>query len=121
MITLKSFGFKYGRPEANFVFDVSYLPNPWRDKEIRDCKDKKKRRILIKEFTQKDTNFYTIARGICHAIVAYNAAFPNENLVFGVCCSAGEYRSPVIVGIISDMLAELHIKHKVEQSKNSKL
>ena len=121
MITLKSFGFKYGRPESNFVFDVSYLPNPWRDKDIRECKDKATQTKMIWKFVNKDDRFLSIANGIGNCISRYYKAFPNENLVVGICCSAGEYRSPIIVELVQKALRDSHIDSKIEQSKNSKL
>ena len=39
MIYLLSWGFKFGRPPANFAFDVSYFKNPWREKELRNGKE----------------------------------------------------------------------------------
>lgn len=35
-ITLFSFGFKYGYPEANIVWDVRFLPNPYWEKHLRE-------------------------------------------------------------------------------------
>lgn len=32
-ITLISFGFKYGQPNSNYYFDVSFLKNPAREKQ----------------------------------------------------------------------------------------
>jgi RNase adaptor protein for sRNA GlmZ degradation len=31
-----SHGFKFGAPKANFVFDVSYFKNPWREERLRN-------------------------------------------------------------------------------------
>ena len=35
MVTLTSFGFKYGAPDANIVWDVRFLPNPYFDLTLR--------------------------------------------------------------------------------------
>lgn len=35
-IRLFSFGFKYGRPEADTVFDVRFLPNPYWVPELKE-------------------------------------------------------------------------------------
>ena len=35
-LTLFSFGFKHGYPEANIVWDVRFLPNPYWEEHLRD-------------------------------------------------------------------------------------
>ena len=49
MITLKSHGFKYSRPDTNIVFDVSYFVNPWRDETIRNETNPAQRRKVACE------------------------------------------------------------------------
>ncbi len=123
MITIKSHGFKFSRPEANIVFDVSYLVNPWRDDEIRNWKGSKEElRDKIISFMQEQKGAYSIARQISEFARTYWLLFPDENIQIAVCCSAGEYRSPAMVELIGAIMTAMItppkfiIKHG-EQSK----
>lgn len=51
----------------------------------------------------------------------YNSVLPDENIIIAFCCSAGEYRSPAIVEMVSDELTKTKIKHKTPKNINSKL
>ncbi len=35
-VTIFSFGFKHGHPQADIVFDVRFLPNPYWEADLRD-------------------------------------------------------------------------------------
>ena len=113
MITLMSWGHKFGKPEANFIFDVSFLKNPWRE----GLKDRK----AIIQYMVEQKEFDKLIFYFIKIIECYNEFYPNENLVFAFCCSAGEYRSPVVVEILGDLLKEYKVPHKIIQNKYSKL
>lgn len=103
MITLISKGFKYGKPDTNFLFDVSYFKNPWRSPDEDP-----------EEFMKSQESFYSITNAIYGVIQAYNSAFPDEDLRFGICCSAGEYRSPIIARFLKKKLEEIGLSVKLE-------
>jgi len=116
MITLMSWGFKYGKPESNFLFDVSYLVNPWRNLELRDAP-----RDKIIEFMHQQEGFTELVNAMADLIAIYEKLWSNDNLVFAFCCSAGEYRSPVVVEAVSDILKARGIRCEVSHGKNSKI
>lgn len=116
MITLIPWGFKFGTPPANFFFDVSYFKNPWREERLRNGS---KEDIL--KFMREQKSFNDITGAIARVIAGYAIAFPNENMVFALCCSAGEYRSPVAVIEVSIKLAMLKVAHEIIKSPNSKI
>ena len=121
MVILKSHGFKYERPEANYVFDVSFLKNPWRDAEIRNEKDIDKRRTMIIDFMYVQPATLAFVEKISSLIRMLNTFFPHENIVVALCCSAGEYRSPALVDMLGKELKKQGIEHKIMQSKYSKI
>ena len=121
MVTLKSYGFKFGRPECNLMFDVSYFANPWRDFHITEEKSPSKRKKLIKEFMLEQKGYYEVVSSITKLILAYATFFPNENVQVGICCSAGEYRSPSVVESVAELLEVAGVESIIEHSKNSKL
>ena len=109
MITLISYGFKFGKPQCNFCFDVSYLKNPWREEELIHA-DRKK----IIEFLMSQPEFEKVVTAIYSVIATYYSLWPEENMVFAICCNAGADRSPIVVDAISKKLAENSIPHEVE-------
>lgn len=111
-----AYGFKYGRPSANFIFDVSFLKNPWREKKLQGA-DKE---TLIK-FMRDQKEFEELIDAFVNLICIYNKLWPKENLVFAFCCSAGEYRSPIVVEVLSQELEKLHIPIQVVPNVDSKL
>jgi len=120
-ITLKSHGFKFGRPHANMYFDVSYFKNPWRDEEIRHEFDDVKRREMIVSFMTQQEGCYKYIESMAGMIATLNEIYPNENLQIALCCSAGEYRSPAMVELLSDTLSRKGIIHTVKHSEYSKI
>ena len=121
MITLMSWGHKYGSPPANFKFDVSYFKNPWREEEIRDCQDKEDRKKKIIKFMKNQKGVETVVSQISEVIALYNLLFPDENICVAMCCSAGEFRSPAIVELIGEELSKRKVKYVINQSKESLL
>ena len=120
MITLKSHGFKFSRPEANIVFDVSYFANPWREKDIREEKDAYTRKQRILEFIRKQPGAYEFAQDISTVIQRYYELFPGENIIVALCCSAGEYRSPAMVEMVNLLLSK-NVDRIIKHSENSKI
>lgn len=121
MITLMSWGFKFSRPEANIVFDVSYFKNPWRDEELKTIKkgDKVKKTKIL-EFMAKQKGVYQFCQNIADVAKQYDSLFPDENVVIALCCSSGEYRSPALVEFVNKLLPK-EIKRTIIQSKNSRI
>lgn len=118
-ITLKSHGFKYSRPDANYVMDVSFFINPWRDKKIRDEQDKDKRKKLIMKFMEEQEGVGQFVSRVSSLLRMLSLMLPDENIQVAICCSAGEYRSPAIVEMISENLGK--VPHTIIHSINSKI
>ena len=99
MITVLSFGFKYGIPaDADLVFDVRFLPNPY----------------YIEELKKLDKNTYQIIdirdeNEVAHGAIPGAVATPadsiegNENIDFSkklvICCSRGRFSVEVAEGL----------------------
>lgn len=109
MITLISWGHKFGNPPANFKFDVSYLKNPWREKKLQNASEK---RIL--KFMENQKEFKILVNSLVDLVSTYEKLWPKENLIFAVCCSAGSYRSPMVVKSMEKKLKKTKINCKVK-------
>lgn len=121
MITIQSFGFKYGKPEANIILDVSYFVNPWRDESIRNEVDPPLRREKIFDFMMKQQGVEPFVQQVVNLLEVYDKLFPQENLQVAFCCSAGEYRSPSIAEIVHDELKKRKVFSQVKPNPNSKI
>lgn len=107
-VTCMSFGFKYGLPmEADLVFDVRCLPNPFYidelktktglDKEIRDY-------VLKWEQTQK--LYEKIEQYIDYALSLYIKEGKSQ-LIIAFGCTGGKHRSVTLAGKMCDHLLEI--------------
>jgi UPF0042 nucleotide-binding protein len=106
-ITLMSFGFKYGIPNANYYFDVGFIKNPARQKKWDF-------------FSQVDEEMWKFVMGqqearefieCVLALIRFLSRIDNNN-VFAFGCSSGRHRSPIIVEELAKRLLDkdLHIK-----------
>jgi len=109
MIILKSCGFKWGQPNANFYFDVSFFINPWRKKELRDAS---KQTIL--KFMKEQEGFEELTDIFVELISTYYRLWSEETLVFAFCCSAGKFRSPAIVKSVAKELKKRGIPYELK-------
>lgn len=122
MITLKSHGFKFSRPEANLVFDVSYFKNPWRDAEIKEQSDPVLRKVMVLDFMKEQRGVKEMVDSISELIWTYYWMFSKENIQIAICCSAGEYRSPAMVELVAERLRkDKQMDFIIKHSENSKI
>lgn len=106
-VTVQSFGFKYGiPPEADLVFDVRFLPNPYYEISLRQ-----------KNGTDPDVRRYVFQGGTADALMGHLHALVDfllpryvaegkTSINFAIGCTGGKHRSVAI----TEALAE-HIEH----------
>jgi len=96
-ISLVSFGYKYGHPlDADIIFDVRFLPNPYWVPELRDRKGTDKR---VKEFVLKRPEaleFIDRFKGLIEFILPDYLRERRPYLSIGIGCTGGRHRSVVI-------------------------
>lgn len=117
-VTVMSFGFKYGIPaDADLVFDVRFLPNPY----------------YVDELRPKTGNFEEVRQfvrqgGVCDEFVKkldemVSFLIPNyidegkSNLVIAVGCTGGKHRSVTVANMLYEILLKkkeigLRIEHR---------
>ncbi|MBO5166742.1 MAG: RNase adapter RapZ [Lachnospiraceae bacterium] len=94
MITLLSFGFKYGIPaDADLVFDVRFLPNPYyidelkaktgNDKEVRD---------YVMQYPESEA-FLDKISDMLHFLIPNYIKEGKYQLVVAIGCTGGQHRS----------------------------
>ena len=108
MVSLVSFGFKHGLPlEADLVFDVRFMPNPFYidsmrhktglDKEVRDY-----------VFSFKETEqFLEKLRELLHFVLPLYREEGKTVLVMAIGCTGGHHRSVVVTHALAEYLISL--------------
>ena len=118
MVTVLSFGFKYGIPQdADLVFDVRFLPNPYYIEQLRPLSgnDKPVRDYvmgfdLAHEFSDK-------LEDMIKFLIPNYIAEGKTQLVIGVGCTGGKHRSVTLANELYRRLGEseeygLRIEHR---------
>jgi RNase adaptor protein for sRNA GlmZ degradation len=98
-ITLMSFGFKYGLPNANYYFDVGFVKNPARESKWSFFSEPSGEMVAyvldqekVREFIDK----------VLPLLVFLSAVDQHQVFAFG--CNAGRHRSSILVGELSRRL-----------------
>lgn len=105
MITLLSFGFKYGIPaDADLVFDVRFLPNPFyidelkqktgNDKEVRD---------YVMQFEESRT-FLDKLTDMLQFLIPNYVKEGKYQLVVAIGCTGGQHRSVTLANELYDRM-----------------
>ncbi|MCP5162980.1 MAG: RNase adapter RapZ [Hahellaceae bacterium] len=123
----QSFGFKHGVPiDADFVFDVRCLPNPFWDPALRGFTGLDQPVI---DFLEKQPDTLKMMQDITTFLEQWLPRFSDSNrsyLTVGIGCTGGQHRSVYIAHSLwkyfSQKLANVQIRHKelgVAQSEPS--
>ena len=107
MISVLSFGFKYGIPEdADLVFDVRFLPNPYYVDELKTKtgNDKEVQEFVI-NCTQAGAFLDKLSDMVQFLIPNYVIEGKNQ-LVVAIGCTGGKHRSVTIANKLYEILKE---------------
>lgn len=104
-ISVLSFGFKYGIPiEADLVFDVRFLPNPFYIPHLRECTglDEGVRSFL---FGYEQTHdFLAHLEDLLRFLLPQYVTEGKGALVIGIGCTGGKHRSVALTRALSDFI-----------------
>jgi len=93
-ISLVSFGFKYGVPtDADFIFDLRFLPNPFYVEELKELTGRDK---AVYDFVMKDERAVWAGERIIEFIEGTLPGFEvvqKFNLLIALGCTGGKHRS----------------------------
>jgi len=105
IIDVMSFGYKYGIPlEADLVFDVRFLPNPFYIDELRPLtgNDKKVKEYVMKWEEAKE--FLKKLGDMIKFLIPYYIREGKSQLVIAIGCTGGKHRSVAIANALYDLL-----------------
>ena len=107
MISVLSFGFKYGIPEdADLVFDVRFLPNPYYVDELRPQTgmDEGVFQYVMNNDTARE--FAAKFVDMVEFLIPNYAKEGKTSLVIGIGCTGGKHRSVTLARVLYEKLLE---------------
>lgn len=106
-ITVLSFGFKYGIPtDADLVFDVRFLPNPYYIEELRSLSGND---ASVREYVMNNKKaelFVEKLSDMIQFLIPNYIAEGKIHLVIGIGCTGGKHRSVTLANALYDILRE---------------
>lgn len=106
-VSVTSFGFKYGIPiDADLVFDVRFLPNPYYIPELKECTglEEDVRSFL---FGYRQTNeFLRHLEELLAFLLPEYAEEGKSSLVIAIGCTGGHHRSVAITHAVADFIRQ---------------
>lgn len=111
IVTCLSFGFKYGIPlEADLVFDVRCLPNPYYVKELKELTglDESVREYVLK-FPETQEYIEKLLSLLDYSLPMYKEEGKSE-LVIAIGCTGGKHRSVTLARLLNSHFIELSQK-----------
>lgn len=105
IINVMSFGYKYGIPlDADLVFDVRFLPNPYYIEELRPLtgNDVKVRDYVMKWDEAK--KFLNKLEDMIEFLLPYYIREGKSQLVIAIGCTGGKHRSITIANALYELL-----------------
>lgn len=105
-ITVLSFGFKFGIPsDADLVFDVRFLPNPYYIEELRPQSGNDK---PVQEYVMSNgvaQEFLDKLTDMVRFLIPHYISEGKSQLVIGIGCTGGKHRSVTLTNALYDRLA----------------
>ncbi len=114
-LTILSFGFKYGIPvDADLVFDVRFLPNPFYIPELKP-KSGNDKEVYDYVMASKEANIFLDKLQDMLTFLIPNYIIEGKNqLVVAIGCTGGKHRSVTLANAITKRLADNNFGIKVE-------
>ena len=105
IITLMSFGFKYGIPiDSDLVFDVRFIPNPFYVENLKKLTGKDR---LVKEYVlqfNETKEFIRLTDEMLEFLIPNYIKEGKSQLVVSIGCTGGKHRSITIAEELADLL-----------------
>lgn len=113
-VTVMSFGFKYGIPiEADLVFDVRFLPNPYYVSSLRSKTglEKEVSDFIMKHEASKD--FMSLLLRMVDFLIPQYVEEGKHTLTIAIGCTGGHHRSVAVAAALTE-----HIRSLGQTAKN---
>jgi UPF0042 nucleotide-binding protein len=108
-LQFESFGFKHGMPgDADFVFDVRCLPNPYWEKRLRRLTGRDR---AVMDYLEQQDDVHLMFDSICAFLTPLLPRFAANNrsyLTVAIGCTGGQHRSVYMADRLSRHFAQSH-------------
>ncbi len=115
IISVVSFGFKYGIPrDADLVFDVRFLPNPYYDLRLRPFTGND---TCIQEFVMESKEaerFLTKLEDMLEFLIPNYIKEGKNQLVIAIGCTGGKHRSVTLANFLYKDISEWTYSSRIE-------
>lgn len=104
-VTILSFGFKNGIPaDADLVFDVRFMPNPYYDTKLRTMtgNDKEVQEFVMASETSGE--FLDKLEDMVQFLIPHYIEEGKNQLVIGIGCTGGQHRSVTVANLLYERL-----------------
>ncbi|WP_425449497.1 RNase adapter RapZ [Dethiothermospora halolimnae] len=120
-VSILSFGFKRGIPlDADLVFDVRFLPNPYYIKELRDFTGNDKSvREYVMNFDQTK-RFVDKLIDMIDFLIPFYTKEGKTQLVIAIGCTGGKHRSVTVANVLYEYLKEKEHRVTIEHRDSDK-
>lgn len=116
-LAFQSFGFKNGIPvDADIVYDVRCLPNPYWDTSLRGLTG---RDLSVIDFLNKQSLVTEMLNDISHYLIKWLPSFESNNrsyMTVGIGCTGGQHRSVYICEQLgkrfADKITNVQVRHR---------
>ena len=109
LVVIESFGFKKGIPmDADFIFDVRCLPNPYWEPELRNFSGLEP---PVRDYLADQEDVPAMIESICSFMEQWIDCFKQgarSYLTIGIGCTGGKHRSVYVAEQIQQYLVKLH-------------
>ena len=113
-LMFESFGFKNGTPlDADFVFDVRCLPNPYWEADLRKLTGLDQ---PVVEFLERDRRVQDMFTQLCGFLENWLPSFEAEHrsyMTIALGCTGGQHRSVYLVGKLAEHFLRKGVKAQV--------
>ena len=103
-VSLFSFGYKHGLPEADLVWDVRFLPNPYWISELKDRSGLEKDVAAYALDNETARDFFILLEPLLLFLVREHAGGKRSLLRIGIGCTGGRDRSVAVVEYLKKFL-----------------
>jgi len=121
IITLMSFGFKYGIPiDSDIVFDVRFIPNPFYVESLKKLTGKDR---LVKEYVlqfNETKEFVRLTDEMLEFLIPNYIKEGKSQLVVSIGCTGGKHRSVTAAEELADLLKSKGHRVNTERRGTSK-
>ena len=115
VVTVLSFGYKYGIPsDADLIFDVRFLPNPFYIEELKNKTGNDKEVYDYVMSSETAGKFLTKLIDMIDFLIPHYISEGKTQLVIGIGCTGGKHRSVTLANALMEWMSGTEYNARIE-------